>query len=251
MGELIATRDAARRSELLALCKKLMYSGDCIHNGYQLLQMLISDFERSQAFDWTSVDIRFQRAEDGLRNGAEFDDVQSQGVLKENREANRKFEKFYNQFNRSYKDAFLQGSAQRPASLKESLERLRESVSFETMASRLYAYVAERDPKSDRVPASTVNRFLRACPPFNAYLLGLCAARYTRNLKPSDACSMKAGALDTAMAVCLPYCDIFVTNDCGMQKCFKEISAIAGLPVEVLSHDCFRQRLIIQHEETS
>jgi hypothetical protein len=243
VGELIATPDVPRRSKLLALCNGLMHSGDCIHNAYQLLQMLIRDFERVQEFDWRSVDVRFQEAEDVLRSGAAFDDGESQSVCEENREAKRKFEEFYRRLNPLCKQAFAQGGATRPASLKESVERLKKTRSFEKMASVLYAYISARDPKRDPPPASAVERFLCACPPFHAYLLGFCAARYTRNLKPSQSTSMKAGALDSSMAVCLPYCDVFVTNDGGMQNCFKEIGAVAGLPLEVLSLDCCRQRL--------
>jgi hypothetical protein len=166
------------------------------------------------------------------------------GESPENREAKRKFEEFYRRFNPLYKQAFAQGGATRPASLKESVERLRKTRSFEKMASVLYAFISARDPKRDPPPASAVERFLCACPPFHAYLLGFCAARYTRNLKPSQSTSMKAGALDTSMAVCLPYCDIFVTNDGRMQNCFKEIGVVAGLPLELLSYDCFRRRVV-------
>ncbi len=242
-GELIATPDARRRSKLVVLCKELMHSGDCIHNAYQLLQMLIRDFEGSQGFDWRSVDVRFQEAEDVLRSGAAFDDGHSQTVREENKEAKRKFEGFYTGFNSLYGQAFAQRGATRPASLKESVERLRKTGSFEKMASVLYAYISKRDFQRDPPPAPAAERFLRFCPPFHAYLLALCTARNTRNLKPSQSRRTKAEALDTSMAVCLPYCDVFVTNDGGMQNCFKEIGAVAGLPLEVLSLDCFRQRL--------
>jgi hypothetical protein len=119
VGELIATPDAPRRSKLLALCKELMQSGDCIHNAYQLLQMVVRDFERPQAFDWRSVDIRFQEAEDGLRSGAVFDDGTSRSVRDENKEAKRKFEEFYEKFNPPYKEAFAQrNKARQPERLR-------------------------------------------------------------------------------------------------------------------------------------
>lgn len=209
-GELIATPDAPRRSKLLALCKELVASGDCIHRAYELLQILIRDSEASPTtFDWQSVDIRFQEAEDVLRNDA----------------------------------AFAQPGAKRPANPGEFLERLRMRGSFDKMASALYAYVSERNPRHDPPPAAAVEHFLRSCPPFLAFLLGLCVAWYARSLKPSERPYMKAGALDTSMAVCLPYCHIFVTNDDGMQNCFTEIGRLAGLPVEVTSYNRFRQRL--------
>jgi hypothetical protein len=135
-------------------------------------------------------------------------------------------------------------NATRPGSLRDSVERLRKTGSFEKMASVLYGYISARDPQCDPLPASAVERFLCSCPPFHAYLLGFCAARYTRNLKPSQSTSMKAGALDTSMTVCLPYCDIFVTNDSRMQNCFKEIGLVAGLRLEVLSYDCLRRRVL-------
>ena len=242
-GELIATSDALRRSKLLALCQDLMQSGDCIHDAYQLLQILIRDYEASPTFDWQSVDIRFQDAENRLRSGAAFNDGESQSVRDENREAESKFEAFYKRFNSLYKDAFAQPGATRPASLSESVEWLKKSGTFDKMASVLYAHVSERDRRDDPSPTALVKNFLHSCPPFLALLLGACAARYTRNLKPSQQPSMKAGALDTSMAVCLPYCHIFVTSDGGMQNCFREIGQLASLVVEVTSYNRFRQRL--------
>lgn len=241
-SELVATKDAPRRSNLLAVCKELMHSGDCIHNAYNLLRILISAFEGSQNFDWQRVDVRCQEAEDILRSGSAFDDGESQSMRDENKEDKCKFEEFYRLFTHRYNEAFAQPGATRPASLSESVERFRQSRSFDKMASVLYAYIAGRDPRREHPPATTVKHFLRSCPPFQAYLLGLCAARYTRNLKPTGLPSMRAGALDTSMTVCLPYCSVFVTNDIGMQNCFKEIGTIATFPAEVLSYDCFRRR---------
>lgn len=241
-GELIATPDALRRSRLMALCKELMQSGDCIHNAYQLLQMLIRDSEASPTFDWQLADIRFQEAEGVLRTGAVFNDSESQSLRDENKEANRKFEDFHRRFSPLYAQAFTEQGAARPASLGESIDRLRKSGSLGKMASALYAHVSERDPRHDPPPAAVVEHFLCSCPPFLAFLLGLCAARYTRNLKPSYQASMKAGALDTSIAVCLPYCHIFVTNDGGMRNCFKEIGRLASLPAEVMSYGRFHQR---------
>ncbi|HVB32755.1 MAG TPA: hypothetical protein VNJ52_00060 [Patescibacteria group bacterium] len=243
-SELIATADALRRSKLLTLSKELMRSGDCIHSAYQLLQMLIRDSEVSLPFDWRLVDIRFQEAEDVLRNGVAFDDSESQSLRDENRQAKDKFEDFHRRFNSLYAQALAEQGATRPASLGESVERLRKSGSFDKMASALYAYVSERDPRNDPPLAAVVENFLRACPPFLALLLGLCAARYTRNLKAPQRPSIRAGALDTSMAVCLPYSSIFVTSDAAMERCFKEVGHLARLPVEVVSYDWFRQRVM-------
>lgn len=244
VGELIATPDAPHRSKLVTLCDQLLRSGDVIHNAYQLLQILIREFEGSEHFDWRLVDVRFQQAEDDLRSGKTFSDSESQSVREENREAKRKFEGFYKRFTPLYQRAFTQRGATRPANLGESVDRLRRTGSFAKMASVLYAYTSDRDPRSNPPPAMAVEQFLRSCPPFHAYLLGLCAARYSRNLKLSGSPSMKAGPLDTSMAVCLPYCNVFITNDIGMQNCFKEIGAVAGPTAEVLPYDCFRERLV-------
>jgi hypothetical protein len=243
VGELIATPEAPRRSKLLALCGELMQSGDCIHNAYHLLQILVRAFEKSQAFDWRLVDVRFQEAENVLRSAGTFSDSESQSVLEENEEAKRRFEEFYKRLNPLYRQVFAQRGATRPPSLNESVDRFRKTGSFDKMASILYAYISDRDPGRDPPPTPTVERFLRSCPPFHAYLLGFCAARYSRTLKRPQSPRMKAGALDTSMAACLPYCGVFVTNDRGMENCFKEIRSAAEMPVEVLSYDCFLRRL--------
>jgi len=43
----------------------------------------------------------------------------------------------------------------------------------------------------------------------------------------------------------LPYCDWFVTNDSGQEKCLREVAAVTGLETEVLSYDDFCDRFLV------
>jgi hypothetical protein len=47
------------------------------------------------------------------------------------------------------------------------------------------------------------------------------------------------------MAVFLPYCDLFLTNDGGQEKSLREAALKAGVPVEVRSYNDFCASLII------
>jgi hypothetical protein len=47
------------------------------------------------------------------------------------------------------------------------------------------------------------------------------------------------------MAVCLPYCDQFVTADSGQLAAFREVVSIAGLATTAKSYEEFRKGFIV------
>jgi hypothetical protein len=51
--------------------------------------------------------------------------------------------------------------------------------------------------------------------------------------KIHDGPKFKAGRVDQFMAVYLPYCHQFVTNDKDQQKCLQEIAKLCGLKTQV------------------
>jgi len=90
---------------------------------------------------------------------------------------------------------------------------------------------------------ATLKSFLDACPPVRAYVYALELTLYDRSLRPLKAPSYKAGRNDQMMAVFLPYCDLFLTNDGGQEKSLREAALRAGVPVEVRSYNDFLCKL--------
>lgn len=68
---------------------------------------------------------------------------------------------------------------------------------------------------------------------------------YDRSLRKENALSYKAGRNDQMMAVYLPYCDQFLTDDKQQHRCLTEVASSAGIPTQVRFYDDFRSRLPI------
>jgi hypothetical protein len=72
-------------------------------------------------------------------------------------------------------------------------------------------------------------------------------ARYDLGLRdPHEGERFEAGRNDLQMAVYLPYCDEFVTDEKRGEhaRCMKEIVAVTGLATGILTFDEFYERLL-------
>lgn len=221
ISELVATQDMKCRSKLGAVCKRLLESGDCIDPQDKIMEKMVAQFERPEPFDWKSVDVGLPEARQVILNGVPFTDEDSAKQLEENKEAKAGFKRYLSE---------IQPPAKiRISSLDHWIMQLKTSGTFYKMASKLYTPVS-RNPWD----VATVESFVNQCPPFHALMVALCAARYARYFKPQQRRSIKAGPLDTFMAICLPYCDSFVTDDRDMWNCFNEVTQIVGLDTEIV-----------------
>ncbi|HLW81045.1 MAG TPA: hypothetical protein VKS20_03285 [Candidatus Acidoferrales bacterium] len=240
ISEVIANVKLDRRRQLARLCQRLLSFGDCIDPQNILLEKLIKSFEESSSFDWSSVDVGFPEAADGISREENPTDEISQQVWTENKETKDKFEAFYAKVKPLYESLFARGDAARPTTFSESMARLNKAGTFAAMARSVYEKGA-----GHATTDAVVRKFLNECPPFYALMVALCVRRYTSYLKPSGAPSLKAHAADTFMAVCLPYCDLFVTADCGQLRCFREVVPFIGLGVTLKSYQEFRGGLAV------
>jgi hypothetical protein len=88
-----------------------------------------------------------------------------------------------------------------------------------------------------------MRRFIAECDPFRALMIAFFAAQYDLcHRKEGVGRSFRTGWNDTLMAICLPYCQQFVTNDDGQLACYREVASIAGLDVAIHSYKDFRSR---------
>jgi hypothetical protein len=154
-------------------------------------------------------------------------------VREEARTYDKTFDKVYADAKPNFDKVFVAGGKDRPANVSELVAGLQKGGQFWTKARNLYERVAER-PADD----AAIRKFVAECPPFHALMIALCAAQYGRNAQPPNAPrSLRSGRADTLMAVCLPYCNQFVTHDPGQLSCYKEVVSLSGLGVTVRSYD--------------
>src|SRR2546427_1346801 len=74
LSEIIATTSGSRREEQVAVCRRLLSSGDCVDPPHIILNKLVRQFEQSASFDWRLVDVRFPEAAAEIANGTAFTD---------------------------------------------------------------------------------------------------------------------------------------------------------------------------------
>jgi hypothetical protein len=67
----------------------------------------------------------------------------------------------------------------------------------------------------------------------------------------SEKAEFAAGRNDLFMAVYLPYCDVFVTDDVGQQNALRAIAQEVGLGVKILSYPDFRAELLCRTVESA
>jgi hypothetical protein len=80
---------------------------------------------------------------------------------------------------------------------------------------------------------TTLKTFLDVCPPVRALVYAMERTLYDRSLRAVNRPAYKAGRNDQMMAVFLPYCEQFLTNDGQQQKRLQEVAAAANIPVNV------------------
>ncbi|HXP70925.1 MAG TPA: hypothetical protein VOA88_16705 [Candidatus Dormibacteraeota bacterium] len=237
IGEVIANEDADRRRKLLRICGLLLSAGDCIDPQHEILRKMVAEFEATPSFDWRKVRVDFPEAQVEIARRENFSDEEARQEREEN-------EKLKDQFARVYEDAkphfdrlFSSGAENPPRNVAELVARLQiPGGAFWTLAGNIYARVGKKSPDE-----ALMRKFVAACDPFRALMVAFIAAQYDLCLRPERVGpSFRSGRNDTLMAICLPYCHQFVTNDKGQLACYRAVASVADLDVAVRSYEDFR-----------
>jgi hypothetical protein len=94
------------------------------------------------------------------------------------------------------------------------------------------------------VDETKIRRFVSLCPPFRAVLAALAVAQHDRAI--CDVVKGKrAGRNDVFMAVYLPYCDEFISNDHRQQIALRQVVSIAELQTSVIWYKDFKERMFV------
>lgn len=238
--EIMATRWSAQRHNLLGMCKRLLTLGGCIDPASVILRKMVASFEGGARFDWTSVGVGLPEAAENISRAEDFTDELSRQVREKRARYNRLFREVYSEAKPHFETVFFSGSGEAPRSPAELIARVPET--FWKTSANVYARCGAKCANE-----ATARRFIKECDPFRALMMAFFAAAFDRCARPPGTGSFRSGWGDTLMAVCLAYCDQFVTNDSrmgGQLAFYRQVAALAALrPLTVRSYDEFRAAL--------
>jgi hypothetical protein len=246
VDEMFATNDAGNRAALRASYGRLQHgSAECIYPHNELVTRMVVDHSKNAAgFNWKTVDVRARDYEEAIQ---QRDLVVDERLSCKQRLAQSKARKTYKKIfarlqPKLAKILAAHGEAA-PPTFRETLARAEGAEPNLVLAISKNLY--DRAAGCDASQAS-IRQFIGACPPFRAIIYALLMSWYDISLAdPVKSERFKAGRNDLFMAVHLPYCDKFVTDDCEQEKCLREIVAVAGLETEIMSYDGFCDSFLI------
>jgi hypothetical protein len=246
-GEIAATRNPEVRKKLHDVCRRLLNVGMCIMPAHWIIDLHIKQFHHNPGhYNWLNVSARATIIEEEIQRG---DFVNDEFLVEKQATALRCLQdEFEGAFPRSSRETGI------PCTFNEWLvESQAGGGSFWNTASGLYKAAfgsnsaIDTSVVLDSAPDdATVKLLLNACPPFRAMVYAFELTHYDRSLRPINrGPAYKAKRNDQMMAVFLPYCDQFLTNDGDQLKCLREVASCAHIPVNVRSYDDFCSSLIV------
>lgn len=237
LSEVVANPDEARRQKLLKYLRLLIADGECLLPHNRIIELGKKYFERNpQTFNWRGLSIRFPKAENEIVRQDHINNALAELQLDQQKVLGKEFEDIFAEMKRKF-DLFFEEEG-RP-SLHEARQVCRnEGGSLWAIAVILYGGITSASEE-------TVRNFYKAFPPFQAQVIALWNATYYRCVQDTrlGRPSMKSGRLDLMMAVYLPYCDVFVTDDRAQCRCLKEVAMEANWSVSIQSYVDFRKGL--------
>jgi hypothetical protein len=238
----IGKKKIRKRDALLDTCGKLLSSGECIFPYHWISDILVRDYQKHRKSNWQSLRLRSRDYEDQI---ARRDLVGQLSVEQRNfaKRSQKQFAKVFDGLGRKLEKLFVEGKIKRPNSFGKLLAILQvPKGAFWSIAAVFYKHGAKRKPSEAKL-----RKFIKACPPFHAFVLSVVMAEYGYGVRERKAHgSYRAGKFDLLSALYLPYCDIFVTDDVRQLRCLPEIAATVKLSVEILKYAAFKQKFSLQ-----
>jgi hypothetical protein len=231
MEESIATENSEKRNRLLEVCKELIKGdgGEIIRPFHWITEELISRYETNGAVNWESISPRLPAYEREVALREVVDDEVSAQERAHAASVKAAFEAVFTDARPHFEALFRSGRESRPSSVADLVSRLQgPGGAFWNFGQGLYERVAKRCPDED-----TIRRFVVGCPPFHALLLAICVAQYDLAIREEDGTRPSSHRNDLFMAVYLPYCDEFVSDDRGQQIRLREVVSLCKLTTRV------------------
>ncbi len=236
--ESIATENPEKRNRLLEVCKELIKGegGEIIRPFHWITEELIAQFEKNGTVNWQAIALRLPAYEREIALREVVDDEISAQERTHAANVKATFEAVFTDARPHFEELFRTGRDSRPSSFADLVSRLQgPGCAFWNFGQGLYERVAKRRPDE-----STIRRFVAECPPFHALLLAICVAQYDLAIREEDGTKPSSHRNDLFMAVYLPYCDEFVSDDRGQQTRLREVVSLCKLTTRVRWYREFR-----------
>jgi hypothetical protein len=247
--ELASTTDATERKALFTYAQHVTQDNesDCLLPHNELIRRLILDhYHNPWSFDWRNVDVRSWDYHGELSNREYvMDDALATDQRQQQKDLQKQFRQMFTTLRPKLDLAFANHGTPRPLTFRDALKGDKEGNQTLTVSMGRMFYIGITGAKVSR---NRVREFIEVCPPYRAMLYGMMMARYdlaVRDMHRGE--RFQCGRNDLFMAVYLPYCDEFVTDEKRreQERCLREIAAVANVPTKVLSYDDFYNSLAI------
>jgi hypothetical protein len=244
-GEAIGTDKPEVRLKLIEASRLLVANGSGITAAHWLIDRHVKRFhDYPHRYSWRNVQSRYFDLEEEMLSGRLYTDETL--VSEQSAEMLRAQDEFEECFPKS--DRTLDSFA-------EWLTECRVTDgSFWNTARLLYCAAFRHKngimigrPLLSPPDDATLENFLDLCPPVRAIVYAFELTHFDRSLRKRQAgiLSYKAGRNDQMMAVYLPYCDQFLTDDKPQHRCLTEVASAAVIPTRVRFYEEFRSTLPI------
>lgn len=236
--EIAATSDAARREKLLDLLQSLIPLGGCILPPHEIITEMARCHARyKDRFEWAEVDVRCPELD---REIAARTFINSTESADENRLWGRSEDK---KFKAIFKDAIEKF----PLDIgpEDKLSQVKVIEIAKTEGGPFWLHAASVYERANLIPLPTTEAksFIQKCPPFHALTLMSCIGQYNAlPVAPGHRKLSGAGRADLLMATYLPYCDLFISDDAGVQKDLRVIAEEVKLPVTIIAYQELKER---------
>ncbi len=246
--EMFSTENESLRRALLGVAARLTEGehSNTLMPPHELIKThILAHYENPRTYDWGQQDVSASSYHDELRNRAFVGDSEfSTEQREQHRDLQRQFQTNLTSLRSQYDEVFTEREVPRPRTFSESLRDMQSRPQrFDiSLAKKLYDEVAGTNLSRYRL-----DEFISLCKPLRAFLNAHHMGRYDRALRDKHHGErFRAGRNDLYMAVYLPYCDEFVTDEKhGEQaKCLREVAALTGLPTAILTFDEFYEGLL-------
>lgn len=231
VAELAATRDHGDRKQLVDVCERLLPYGRCLMPHNWILEEIPRLNTRYKGrFRWEDVDITAPMIE---REILEREFLSQDSIAEESRI-------FAKAHNKRFIDVFQEARDRFGAQFPKDIQGL-------TLAELISMYKAEGGPfwktvigwyrraRLIQLNEPEAREFIRRCPPFHALVMAVPVAHYQYGIpRPNRKAEYDAGRNDLFMAVYLPYCDWFITDDHGQRSALEAIASEVGINVRIL-----------------
>lgn len=247
--EMVATPDEERRAALFRVATHVTadseYSDTLMPPHERVKTLILAHYANPWTFKWWEQPVVADSYHDEIRGPSLImDSALSAEQRQQNEDLKRTFRKNFTGIRRKYDAVFAERGVPRPRGYRESLRDMQSRpYRFDiSLAKTYYDRIADTNLSRYRV-----GEFVSICDPVRAYLHAYHMGRYDLALRdPHHGGRFQSGRNDLHMAVYLPYCDEFVTDEKKGEhaRCMKEVVSVTGLLTNIITFDEFYDGLL-------